>query len=146
MVLKVNEFYCVSCRKRVTLKDADICVKVYANKKTGATPALRGKCSKCDTNVTKFIARDKAESLIKKFGKCRGANASLSRKKSVVKSRAKKPCKSGKIRSRTTGRCRSPKNAPKKSARKSPKKSARKPCKSGKVRSRTTGRCRSPKK
>lgn len=130
MVLKVNQFYCVSCRKRVTLKDADICVKVYANRKTGATPALRGKCP-CGTNVTKFIARDKADSLTKKFGKCKGKNASLSRKKSVVKSRAKKsgkkPCKSGKVRSRKTGRCRSPKNTVKKSTKKS-----RKPKKSGK--------------
>jgi len=44
---------------------------------------------------------------------------------------AKKPCKEGKVRSSTTGRCRKPAS-----------KSAKKACKAGKVRNATTGRCR----
>jgi len=46
-------------------------------------------------------------------------------------SAAKKPCKDGKVRSSTTGRCRKPAS-----------KSAKKPCKSGKVRNPVTKRCR----
>lgn len=118
-MLKVNQFYCVACRKRVTLKDSAICVKVYSNKKTGSTPALRGKCS-CGTNVTKFIARDKADAMIKKFGKCKGKNASLARsRKPTKKSRSAKP------KRKSPGR-RPAKSGKKKSGKKGKKKGSRK--------------------
>lgn len=69
-MLKRNEFYCVKCRKRMTCKNEDMCVKIYKNKKTGETPALRGVCSKCGTNLTKFVKRDDVGHLIEKYGKC----------------------------------------------------------------------------
>lgn len=69
--LKADEFYCVSCRKRVHSKNDDICVKVYRNRRTNSSvPALKGQCAKCDTNVTKFISHDKIDSMRDKHGKC----------------------------------------------------------------------------
>lgn len=55
--LKQNQFYCVSCRKRVTVPHDDICFKTLKNpKRKGGVPALRGECSKCGTSLTKFVA------------------------------------------------------------------------------------------
>mgnify|MGYP004003244281 CR=1 len=69
--LKQNQFYCVSCRGRVSAKAADMCVKVYKNKKVkGGVPALRAYCTKCGTNLTKFIKHKSKDAMQKKFGKC----------------------------------------------------------------------------
>jgi hypothetical protein len=63
--LKTAEFYCVKCRKRRS--GQDIKLVSIKNKKVGKIPALKSKCSKCSTNMTKFVRRDAVESLKKKF-------------------------------------------------------------------------------
>lgn len=63
--LKTKEFYCVKCRKRRT--GHDIKLVHIKNKKVGKIPALKSKCGKCDTNMTKFVSRDSVESLKKKL-------------------------------------------------------------------------------
>lgn len=70
--LKQQEFYCVSCRKRVKSDADDICVKVYKNKRMydGKAPALRSTCQKCDTNLTKFIKHSDTKRMQDKYGKC----------------------------------------------------------------------------
>lgn len=70
--MKVNEFYCVKCRKKVSLKPENICFQYLKNKnmKTGKMPSLKGICHKCDINLTKFIKHDDAKKLQKKYGKC----------------------------------------------------------------------------
>ena len=69
--LKQREFYCVKCRKRVSVPADDICVTVYKNKKVkGGVPALVGACKKCDTNVNKFIKRNDKDKLSDKYGRC----------------------------------------------------------------------------
>lgn len=70
--LKQQEFYCVSCRARKSVKADNICVKKYKNRvaRDGYTPALRGQCAKCGTNLTKFIKYTDEAKLTKKFGKC----------------------------------------------------------------------------
>jgi len=69
--LKQEEFYCVSCRGRVKVEGGDICVKIYNNSKTGrSTPALRGRCSKCGTNLTKFIKTTSTSAMLSKYGVC----------------------------------------------------------------------------
>ena len=66
-----REFYCVACRKKVTIPANDICVKVYKNKRVpGGSPALVGHCNKCSTQVTKFIKKDSKDRMIQKFGLC----------------------------------------------------------------------------
>ena len=72
MVLKQNEFYCVSCRKAVRVSNEDMCVKEFKNKraKTGKTPALVGTCNKCSHKVVKFIKRDDVKKLKAKVGTC----------------------------------------------------------------------------
>lgn len=68
--MKTNQFYCVSCRKKVIVSADDICVKYIKNSRVGRIPALKGECSKCDTKLTKFVKRDDAKKLEKKYGKC----------------------------------------------------------------------------
>ena len=68
--MKVNEFYCVKCRKAVKIGADDICLKYFKNKKIGKVTALRAQCSKCDTNLTKFVKHDSAKKLEEKYGKC----------------------------------------------------------------------------
>lgn len=69
--LTQNQFYCVSCRKKVSSHPDDMCVEVFKNKRIkGGVPALRSECTKCGTNLTKFIKHDSKASMIKKFGKC----------------------------------------------------------------------------
>ena len=64
-----REFYCVSCRKRVTLHADDICLKSYTTKGR-KTYALRGACGKCDHMLTKFVSKDHAAKLKAKYGTC----------------------------------------------------------------------------
>ena len=66
--LKKNEFYCVSCRGRVSVDKDDIRVKMIKNKKVGSIPALKGQCGKCDTNLTKFIKRSAAAKAKSEYG------------------------------------------------------------------------------
>ena len=80
MTLSEREFYCVKCRKTVTLPASDIKVTVYKNARfTNGSPALVGEC-KCETKVTKFIKHDDKERLKSKYGE----------KKSVAKKSPKK--------------------------------------------------------
>ena len=69
-MMKQLEFYCVSCRKTVSCKKADVGVIHYKNKKTGTTPALRCEgCPKCGTPLSKWVKKDDVDKLLKKFGK-----------------------------------------------------------------------------
>ena len=67
-----RQFYCVKCRKRVTLSTDDICFKNIKNSKMigGNVPALVGKCRECNTNLTKFIKHDSAVTMKDKYGTC----------------------------------------------------------------------------
>ena len=69
--MKQNQFYCVSCRKRVSVYVDDICFKFIKNKNmyNGKMPVLKSECPKCDTNLTKFVKHDDAKKLQKKY-KC----------------------------------------------------------------------------
>ena len=68
--MKANQFYCVKCRKFVTIKQDDICFKYIKNKKIGKMPSLKAECSKCETSLTKFVKRDDATKLKNKYGTC----------------------------------------------------------------------------
>lgn len=56
--LKERQFYCVSCRKRVTCVPDDISVKIYTigrgPKKGQKVPSLKCKCL-CEQSLTKWI-------------------------------------------------------------------------------------------
>lgn len=67
--MRVNQFYCVRCRSKVT--GDDICVKYIRNSKLGKIPMLRGFCPKCDEHVYKFVKHADAGKLEDKYGKCR---------------------------------------------------------------------------
>lgn len=69
--LKKEEFYCVSCRGRVKADDGTLCVEIYNNRRTGRqVPALRGSCSKCRTNLTKFIKTSDTAARIAEYSRC----------------------------------------------------------------------------
>jgi hypothetical protein len=72
--LKINEFYCVKCRKIVT--GSNICVIMYNTAKRKNIPALKATCIKCDTNLTKFISNDNKDKMIEKYGKCKSKSKS----------------------------------------------------------------------
>jgi len=98
--MKSNEFYCVSCRHKVTLPAKDIHVATLRNGK----PALRGNCKKCKTNLTKFIKVDDV-SKMKKLFRSRGRSPrSRSRKRSKVRSMSRKRSK---VRSKSRRRSKS---------------------------------------
>jgi hypothetical protein len=67
--LKPNQFYCVSCRKPTSSTSENIKVGYFKNYKapSGKVPVLKSNCSKCNCKVSKFVKRDKVESLKKKF-------------------------------------------------------------------------------
>lgn len=68
--LKQNQFYCVSCQKRITIKDKDdIRIAVYPLKNRIKMPAMRSVCPECDTNLTKFQKVAKTQQLIDKYGR-----------------------------------------------------------------------------
>ena len=70
--LTEQEFYCVKCRGRVKVRAEDMCVTVFRNKRMkGGSPALRAKCPKCGTNLTKFRKHDAKERLTRKYGRCK---------------------------------------------------------------------------
>ena len=70
--LNQNQFYCVKCNKRVTVKADDICVKIYKNyKMPGAKiPTHKAECQTCETNMIKFIKHDLTTKMQQKYGKC----------------------------------------------------------------------------
>ena len=87
MPLREKQFWCVKCRKAVTIKNSgDICVKYFKHrspkknsrksksssksKKRVKTPALVAVCIKCNTHLTKFIKHSRSKSLERKYGKC----------------------------------------------------------------------------
>lgn len=71
--LKLHDFWCVVCGKKVISKADDMGIAMIKNKrvKGGKIPALKSVCSKCETNLTKFIPRDKdvVAQRTKQFGK-----------------------------------------------------------------------------
>jgi hypothetical protein len=64
--MKSNEFYCVACRKKVTISSGNICVTKLKNDRY----ALKAYCGKCECNLTKFISNDSVPKMKSKFGKC----------------------------------------------------------------------------
>jgi len=46
--------YCVKCKKKVTVKAPK---KVKYQTRSGTRYAIKGKCPKCGTNVTRFIKK-----------------------------------------------------------------------------------------
>lgn len=65
--MKENQFYCVSCRKKVMVHKDDIGVNMDKRKK----PRLKALCCKCDTKVFKYIPECKKQKLECKYGKKR---------------------------------------------------------------------------
>ena len=69
--MEVNQFYCVSCRKKVMSNYCDICVKTFKNKKIkGGVPALVSHCETCGNKLIKFIKHEDKIELTNMFGKC----------------------------------------------------------------------------
>ena len=83
--MKTNEFYCVACRKRVTIGSNDICVSKLKNGRY----ALKAYCGKCDCHLTKFISNDSVSKMKSKFGKCSSPKKSKRRSRSKAKKRSK---------------------------------------------------------
>lgn len=68
--MKERQFYCLSCRKRVTLKKDDIRITRFNNKKVGRkVPAMVGNCESCGTFVSKFICEAIEADLVVEYGK-----------------------------------------------------------------------------
>lgn len=65
--LKETEFYCVSCRKRMTSIPDELGVQTFRLKGRNAR-ALRGVCKKCDVNLCKFVKEAKFDKLKDKYG------------------------------------------------------------------------------
>ena len=123
-----RKFYCVKCRRKFTQGISEnICVEKLRNNKF----ALVTHCNKCNTKCYRFISDASTETIIKHYGQCKRGGRSRSRSK----------CGAGKVRSRSTGKCRSKKKPGRKARSRS-----RSKCGAGKARSRSTGRCRSKKK
>lgn len=89
--MKTNQFYCVSCKKKVTCNAADTCVVKTKNGRS----ALKSKC-RCGCKLYKFISDASAPRMRSKRGKCK----SKSRRKSPKKSK-RKSVKKSKRRSRS---------------------------------------------
>lgn len=70
--MRETEFYSVAERKHVTCKKKDICVKMYPNKKMkgGYAPALVSISPNTGYKLTKWVAHDKVDELIEKYGEC----------------------------------------------------------------------------
>ena len=76
--MNINQFYCVKCRKRVTLKPDDIRIARFNNKKVGRKiPAMVGNCRLCDTTVCKFIPVDDENKLTEQYGKYQSHNTKI---------------------------------------------------------------------
>jgi len=66
--MKKQEFYCVKCRSKVMCKQNNIKIELVHNRKVkGGIPALRCKCPKCSTQMTKWEKRENILKCAKKF-------------------------------------------------------------------------------
>ena len=69
--MRQNQFYCVACARKVTVKPEDICITTIRNKKRrGGVPTMVGWCNKCECELYKFIKDDDKQRYIDKYGKC----------------------------------------------------------------------------
>jgi len=72
--MRENEFYCLRCRKRVSVKKDDICFKNIKNSKMvnngKKAPVLFAECQKCDAKLIKFVKHKDSEKFENKFPKC----------------------------------------------------------------------------
>ena len=92
--MKVNEFYCVKCKKHTMCHDKHIGMVTLKNKRS----ALKAKCASCGTKVFKFVKTSDKTKLKTKFG---SVKRSESRSKSKKRSKSKSKRRSGrKSRSR----------------------------------------------
>jgi len=124
--MKSSQFYCVKCKRKFRQSNDDrICVVKLKNHRA----ANKTTCTACDTTCYRFISVDSTPSMIQEYGLCNG------------RSKPKSKCHSGEVRSRSTGRCRSPKKRGRKA-----RSEAKVKCRTSQVRSRSTGHCRSKKK
>lgn len=63
--MKEKQFYCVKCRDKVTIRaNKDIRVAELRNGRF----ALKSKCHKCGTKLSKFISQKNVSKMIKKYG------------------------------------------------------------------------------
>ena len=65
--MRENQFYCVKCRKPVTVNKSDIYLKVIRTSKRKRVPMIKSVCGKCDTNLTKFIKESDEKKWKKKW-------------------------------------------------------------------------------
>jgi hypothetical protein len=79
--MKQNQFYCVACRKKVSVPAKSIRLTSIKNKRSGSIPALKAKC-KCGTKLTRFVSRKSASKMRSKGGKSRSRKRTRSAKKS----------------------------------------------------------------
>ncbi len=68
--MKQNQFYCVKCRKKVTVPTNDICHVNLKSRKRKKIPALVGYCKKCECDLYKFVKVKQSSRLNKKYGRC----------------------------------------------------------------------------
>lgn len=55
--MKMNEFYCVTCRSRVTVPPSQVNkVMVSNSKRKGGVPALRANCPQCNQKLFKWTS------------------------------------------------------------------------------------------
>ena len=80
--MKQNQFYCVACRKKVSVPAKSIRLTSIKNRRSGSIPALKAKC-KCGTKLTRFVSRKSAS-------KMRSKSKSRKRTRSAKKSRSRK--------------------------------------------------------
>lgn len=65
--LTEREFYCVKCRK-IILCDANNIKAITYHTKRGVRHALKCKCKKCNTNLTKFVPTQEFPALARLYG------------------------------------------------------------------------------
>ena len=68
--LRMNEFYCVSLRKPVTVPKDDICFKSVRSSKRDDIPMLSAYSKKHDCYLNKFIPVNRADYMANKYGDC----------------------------------------------------------------------------
>ena len=69
--LKEKQFYCVTCRNRVTCHSDNIFLKTYKVKhRTNVqyVPALKCHCPGCGQSLTKFVSLKNERQLSEKYG------------------------------------------------------------------------------
>lgn len=61
--LRQNEFYCVSCRKKVRIPSDEITLEYDIARK----PRLTAYCHRCETALYKYVRHAQADRLARKF-------------------------------------------------------------------------------